>query len=175
MKRPPFKNPHDLLAVGGTIKRPPFKNPHSLLAVGIFLNSDILIRKAAVHLCELRQLIYTVPAPCSPDIDHCDLVLREDLLALYGISVHVCRFELKSLADQARPGEDRGEELGIFQDLNKVIVKSMIFFYIFRLDIGRIVVEELGRIENIVCHVIYFADFRKLLLFEVVKIRAILL
>lgn len=103
MKRPPFKNPHDLLAVGGTIKRPPFKNPHSLLAVGIFLNSDILIRKAAVHLCERRQLIYTVPAPCSPEV------------------------------------------------------------------------EELGRIENIVCHVIYFADFRKLLLFEVVKIRAILL
>lgn len=98
------------------MKRPPFKNPHDLLAVGSFFafirtrirvsadadHGDMLIRKAAVHLCELRQLIYTVPAPCSPEV------------------------------------------------------------------------EELGRIENIVCHVIYFADFRKLLLF-VVKIRAILL
>ena len=98
------------------MKRPPFKKPHSLLAVGIFLNSDKAspvhpVQKSPqpigrgdfFHLCELRQLIYTVPAPCSPEV------------------------------------------------------------------------EELGRIENIVCHVIYFADFRKLLLFEVVKIRAILL
>ena len=126
-------------------------------------HSHILIRKAVVHLSETRQFTHTVPAPCSPDIDHSDFVLCEDFLALYGISVHICRFELKSLADQARPGNDRGEKLGAFQGLNKVVVQLMVFFRVFRLDIGCQTIEELRAVENIVRQIVHFANLSKLL------------